>query len=216
MIDLYCERVGPGLWAEPLNALSNLAFVAVAFALAVRWRLWRPGADLGVRWLVVLMAAIGIGSGLFHTYANAAAQLADVLPILLFQLLFLGLYLRRFVGFTAGATLFGVGGFLALCLLARSWPHFANGSMAYAPAMAALVLLGVQQRRHSAGPPLLLGAATLFGLSLTFRTLDLALCDSFPHGSHFLWHLLNSLVLALSAWSVLPLQEQGLRSGRLR
>jgi hypothetical protein len=25
-IDAYCERLGPGLWAEPLNALTNLAF----------------------------------------------------------------------------------------------------------------------------------------------------------------------------------------------
>lgn len=25
-IDHYCERTGPGLWAEPVNALTNLAF----------------------------------------------------------------------------------------------------------------------------------------------------------------------------------------------
>lgn len=25
-IDIYCERLGPGLWAEPLNALTNAAF----------------------------------------------------------------------------------------------------------------------------------------------------------------------------------------------
>ena len=23
MIDLYCERAGPGLWAEPLNATTD-------------------------------------------------------------------------------------------------------------------------------------------------------------------------------------------------
>jgi hypothetical protein len=26
MIDLYCERLGPGILAEPINALTNLAF----------------------------------------------------------------------------------------------------------------------------------------------------------------------------------------------
>lgn len=25
-VDLYCERTAPGVWNEPLNALSNLAF----------------------------------------------------------------------------------------------------------------------------------------------------------------------------------------------
>ena len=36
MIDLYCERFGPGIWAEPINALTNLAFLVAAFAA---WRL---------------------------------------------------------------------------------------------------------------------------------------------------------------------------------
>jgi hypothetical protein len=26
-LDLYCERTAPGLWNEPLNALTNLAFI---------------------------------------------------------------------------------------------------------------------------------------------------------------------------------------------
>jgi hypothetical protein len=29
-IDAYCERLGPGLWAEPLNAVTNLAFIVAA------------------------------------------------------------------------------------------------------------------------------------------------------------------------------------------
>ena len=39
MIDLYCERTAPGLWEEPINALTNLSFfVAAWFA----WRLDSP------------------------------------------------------------------------------------------------------------------------------------------------------------------------------
>jgi hypothetical protein len=38
-------------------------------------------------------------------------------------------------------------------------------------------------------------AAGIFLLSLTFRTIDKAACASFPLGTHFLWHLLNALVL---------------------
>ena len=33
-VDHYCERTDPGIWAEPLNALTNLAFIIAA------WLLW--------------------------------------------------------------------------------------------------------------------------------------------------------------------------------
>jgi len=216
VIDLYCERVGSGLWGEPLNAITNLAFVAAALAMARRLRQWRLSNDRGLVSLIVLMMAIGVGSGLFHTYANPAAQLADLLPILLFQLVFLGLYLRRNLGIDLGATVTLLAGFLVLCLVARGWPQLLNGSLAYAPALTALVLLGIHQGRRGRGPVLLLWAAGLFFLSLTFRSLDLALCASFPHGTHFLWHILNSLVLVLCALSVLPSQGPCQRYGRLR
>ncbi len=66
---------------------------------------------------------------------------------------------------------------------------------------AALALLGVGiagllLHEWEAGRALLL-AACLFGLSLTFRSLDDALCPSWPVGTHFLWHMLNALVLGL-------------------
>jgi len=33
MMDLYCERLGPGLWAEPINASSNLTFFIAVWAI---------------------------------------------------------------------------------------------------------------------------------------------------------------------------------------
>ncbi len=39
-IDAYCERLGPGVWAEPVNALTNLAFLAGA---AIAYGAARPG-----------------------------------------------------------------------------------------------------------------------------------------------------------------------------
>ena len=114
MLGVYCERAGSAdQWAEPLNALTNLAFLVAA--VAVGWRLqrtpglsWRNGWDL---WLLTgLLAAIGIGSGLWHSFAT-------------------------------------------------SWG--------------------------------------LFAVSSAFRTLDAAVCSLVPLGTHFLWHLLNALVLFL-------------------
>jgi hypothetical protein len=35
----------------------------------------------------------------------------------------------------------------------------------------------------------------VFLLSFTARTLDAQVCTAFPVGTHFLWHLLNALLL---------------------
>ncbi|KZB85003.1 hypothetical protein [Amycolatopsis regifaucium] len=42
-------------------------------------------------------------------------------------------------------------------------------------------------------------AAAVFGVSLAFRSADHAVCGNFPAGTHFVWHLLNGLVLCLTA-----------------
>ena len=39
-----------------------------------------------------------------------------------------------------------------------------------------------------------IGAAILI-TSITLRSLDMRVCDSFPLGTHFLWHCLNGLML---------------------
>jgi hypothetical protein len=66
-IDAYCERMGPGLWGEPLNALTNLAFLVAAVICALRLDAPRPPMGMA---LVATLAAIGVASGLFHTFAN--------------------------------------------------------------------------------------------------------------------------------------------------
>ena len=67
MIDLYCERLNAGFWAEPVNAFTNLSFLIAAIT---SWRLGSRQQSLtpGNYVLIGLMAAIGIGSGLFHTF----------------------------------------------------------------------------------------------------------------------------------------------------
>jgi hypothetical protein len=34
-------------------------------------------------------------------------------------------------------------------------------------------------------------------VSLVFRSIDMAVCDAMPLGTHFLWHSLNGLALYL-------------------
>ncbi len=207
----YCERTGDAFWAEPLNALTNLAFFVAAVAAFVRAK--RVGRmDAGIGLLIALTTAIGIGSFLFHTLATRWAALADVLPILLFIVAYLALVCRRF--FALGwpsALLIGVLYIPASMGLRLLWRKIAGGAGAtggYLPAIVVLLIVAglLARRRHQAARPLALAGA-LFALSLTLRSLDLPLCAAIPIGTHFLWHLLNG---ALLAWLMLTMIRHGL------
>lgn len=147
-IDLYCERAGIGFWAEPVNALSNGAFlIAAAIALA----LWRRGGgrDGFALFLIGVVAATGIGSFLFHTYANRWSLLADVIPITIFIYAFFLLAMRRFfrLGWVA-AGLLTLAFFGASAVFPAGWTAVfgeeadVNGSVGYFPAALALILVG--------------------------------------------------------------------------
>nr|WP_281423980.1 ceramidase domain-containing protein [Oceanobacter mangrovi] len=213
MLDEYCERLGPGLWAEPWNAITNLAFILAAFML---WRLLKQrypaNKPIGDLWLVIMVAVIGTGSGLYHTFATVWAMWLDVIPILVFQISLLWIYLRRILrlGWTSSSMLMMI--FFAANYIAGLYPDLLNGSMMYAPAILSVLLLGIL---HAMSQPsltngkanherwLLLAAFGVFCVSLTFRTLDDRLCSQWPLGTHFLWHLLNGTVLYLATRAVI-------------
>jgi len=197
-IDLYCERTDASFWAEPANALTNAAFLIAAAAALVPWR--RQGERAGARdWpalaLIVVVAAVGIGSFVFHTVATRGARLADVIPIAIFIYGYLLLALRRFLHLPAGIAIAIViayaAGAQALTRLAP--PGALNGSIGYLPALVALIVMA----RVVRGPARrgLELAAMIFTVSLALRTVDLAACETFRLGTHFLWHTLNAVVL---------------------
>ncbi len=204
MLDLYCERTGPGLWGEPLNLVSNLAFFVAAFAaglIVVRVpRSATPGAapvDLVI--LVAIIVAIGLGSALFHTVATLWALSLDALPVVGFQVVFLWLYLRRCNGASRGSAALLVAGLLGAAIAGQWFQGFLNGSLPYIPGAALLLLLGNSHYRSGRREPLaLLGAGGVFCLALLFRILDQTLCPAWSSGTHFLWHMLNAGVLYLA------------------
>ena len=197
--DLYCERLGPGLAAEPINALTNIAFfVAAGFA----WRAARGRGPIGMPsyCLIALVIAIGIGSSLFHTFATLWARVLDESPILLFQLLFLWLYMREAIGGSRWLAASGIAAYLGLALYCRQFPQLLNGSLVYAPAVLLTTALGAYHwvmRKPERG--LMLAAAATLVVAIFLRTLDAAVCEHFPLGTHFLWHLLVAAVIYLSA-----------------
>ena len=201
----YCERLSDAFWAEPLNAISNGAFLFAALAafLLLRRQQGRR-RDWPAVALTVLVGVIGVGSFLFHTMPQRWTLLADVVPIQLFALCYFGLALNRFLGLSPLAAGIGALLFLAACFglasaLAPLLPTGMRGSAGYAGFLIGLfgVALAAKARGDSATGGRIAIAGFVFALSLAFRSFDSVLCDAVPFGLHWGWHLLNGLLLYL-------------------
>jgi hypothetical protein len=218
---LYCERgTSPELLAEPLNAASNGAFLLAAL-IALLLLLRRPKQDRSAdqALLIALVFLVGLGSLAFHLLADKGSLLADVIPINLFMLVYLGFALNRLLGIPPGWTVLLLIGFVAINYVTgqlKCWEggigfpgpgvsasECMNGSLGYLPALAAMAIIGglLYERRHPAAP-YILWAALIFAVSVTFRSIDMAMCgatlfEGRKLGTHFIWHLLNGLTLFL-------------------
>jgi len=195
-IDGYCERLSPAYWAEPINAVTNAAFLISAFIMFYRLR--GQNAPLA-HVLTAILAMIGIGSYLFHTHAQVWAAMADVTPILLYILVYI---------FAINRDVWGLKLWPALGLTLLFFPYAAatlpvfqkvprlGDSAGYAP-VPLLILIYAFLLRHrvpETARGLAIGALILIA-SITFRAMDEPFCGQLPLGTHFMWHILNAIML---------------------
>ncbi|MGQ0566081.1 MAG: ceramidase domain-containing protein [Gemmobacter sp.] len=193
-VDGYCERTGPEYWAEPVNALTNLAFLVAA---AVMWRRVR-GMALGQA-MVVVLALIGVGSWAFHTHANRLTGLMDVTPIAAFILLYVFAASRDFLRLRPFAAALVAAGFVpfavALTPLFEALPFFHVSAFYWpVPVLILVFALLLVRQAPATARGLAVGAGVLV-VSLAFRSVDQTLCAQLPLGTHFLWHVLNGVML---------------------
>jgi hypothetical protein len=202
-LDLYCERTDAAFWSEPLNALTNLAFL-VAAILILAARRGRPGWDAAI--FAGLTLLVGVGSLLFHTFATVWGRWLDLVFIAAFIYVFLGLCLARVVGLGWRGVAAGIVGYAVLerVVLGAVPPGALSGSLLYLPPLLTLAALAWYARRrgHPAAPRLA-AAVGVFAGALVIRTADLPLCQAWPAGTHFVWHVLTAWVLYLAATAVL-------------
>lgn len=220
-LDEYCERTDFGFWAEPVNAVTNFAII---FAGLMALRLYHQQFPLhhkqhrpNVLMLIALVILIGIGSFLYHTTATVWAGYADVLPILVFIYLYHAVFLRRVLAMRYVYVLLYVLGFFLLSLLLMgkfgpifyqmglietgrilSWFHrdMLNGSIGYIPTLLSFLVVWIAMvTLKRPGTVKFRLAGMIFLCSITFRSIDMHVCERFPLGTHFLWHLLNAWVL---------------------
>jgi len=200
-VDIYCERLDPGFWAEPINAISNLSFIVAGFFL---WRLRSPRSTL----IAILVILIGLCSFSFHTFANRLTGLFDVLAIALYLVAFAFMIPKQW---SRNSLLIQLGSVLILIasiVLAQLLMSYLKPASLWLPsgmylgAWLALIMFAlITQYSNMHAARFLWLAVVIFPASLVSRQLDMPLCDSIG-GSHWLWHLLNGLTLYLSSYGL--------------
>ena len=211
-LDGYCERIDFSYWSEPVNAITNAAFLIAALVM------WRRTKGLPLaRLLCAILFAIGVGSYLFHTHATAWASVADTTPINLFILVYLFAANWRYWRWPLWGAALGTAAFIpytvALTPPFDALPFFAISDYYWpVPLLIALYAVALRRRAPETARGLAIGAGILV-LSLTFRSLDAAICDTVPLGAHWLWHLLNALMLG---WMIEVYRRHVLATPRAR
>ena len=194
-IDIYCERLDIGMWAEPINAVTNVAFILASIFMWLRCKNLVEGKILSF-----LLFSIGCGSLLFHTFAQTWAAILDVAAILIFILTYIFIANRSFLAWSKMVSLIGVILFFPYQLLLVSILsniQLFGSSVQYIPVAILIFIYAGWLRKFE--PNLSHGlfiGATILCLSIVFRTIDEPLCSILSVGTHSVWHILNAIMLS--------------------
>lgn len=197
-IDIYCERTDFTFWSEPLNALTNLLYLAGAIFMFARVR----GEKLPLATaLAVFLGLIAIGSFLFHTTATVWASAADTTPIGIFILIYLFAVNRDFlelVWWQSGiaTALFAPYAAVVVPLVERV-PFLAISDFYWTVPLLLLLYSPFVARKNAATALGMVAGALLLSVSITVRSFDMLVCDVWPLGTHFIWHSLNAIMLPM-------------------
>ena len=210
--DGYCERTDFTYWSEPVNAVTNLSFILAALIMYGRVR------DRDMPLAVALCAitfAIGVGSYLFHTHATVWAVILDVAPIGLYILVYLYGVNTAFCGVprlkAVGLTALYIPYALTLTPLLDGLPFFGISNFYWTvPILIFAYAIYLRGRFPDTALNMSAGAALLC-LSISLRSVDETFCAGFPLGTHFLWHILNGIMLG---WMIEVYRRHVVRHGR--
>lgn len=191
---VYCETALQ--WfsfpAEPVNFFSNSAIVLLGLIALIYASRHRAGADVWA--LSTLLVLTGIGSFLWHGFRTPLSLTLDVVPGLLFLLLFVYAWARRVWGVRGSALYLGaffVSTFLLSWLTQLLVPFRGPplGVVITAIGAAGYLIYKIRGRGATALAVMTLVYALI---AFFFRSIDLYTCEYLIIGTHFLWHIMLS------------------------
>ncbi|NDH80144.1 MAG: hypothetical protein EBY70_07935, partial [Burkholderiaceae bacterium] len=187
-IDIYCERLDASFWSEPINAITNLAFIIAGWLI---WCIRSPRSGL----MAILLILIGLGSFSFHTFANRLTGLLDVLAIALYLVSFAYLIPKQWSWGSRWTQIGSVITLFILIVLCQFATNYMKPALPWMPpgiyvgAWSALFLYAaLTQNFNPIAARYLWLAVLVFPFSLLSRQLDMPLCES-GFSTHWLWHV---------------------------
>ena len=193
-IFFYCERTSSDILGEPINFFTNLFFIIFSVLLLFNKSILNKKYAL-------LIFLIGVGSMLFHSIPNRLTGFLDIFFIISFIFYYIfTLYIKLNIKKYISAIISIV--FIVICFVFGIFSKntLLGSSAFYLPIifhMLFLYLYFLNNKKIYMYHNLFLFILVLFSFSLLLRSVDLYLCNLFFIGTHFLWHILNALVLYL-------------------
>lgn len=194
------------LFSEPLNVLTSLLFVVTAFFLQrffqkthAQHRHIPHYFDLDIRILIGMVYVIGFSSSLLHSIPNAVTEFFDVISIALFIIVFFFSVMLRILRCRMRNIILAFIAFLFFTFSSITYLHsYMNGATSYISTMAALTMVAfyLYGRGHPSAKHFL--AAGQIGIvALYLRSIDSKFCDFMPIGTHWIWHTMNAVLIAI-------------------
>ena len=209
----YCESATNFWLHEPLNAITNLAFIIGAYYLFKLIKKEKLSMPLGLI-LLSLMIILGLGSLAWHSYRSLPTLLLDEIPIYIF-IIFAGYYLTQSLTHIQKITLMilvSIGVIYYLIFAYIPGINLSNGVLKYVFALLIFIVLSTLVVEKSGSGHNFIIPISIFVFAIVFRIIDLFVCSKFPIGTHFIWHILVALVMYLVSIVILRLNKNKLIS----
>lgn len=194
---------------EPLNALTNFAFLIGAYYLYKFIRVNNLKSRLGT-FLIGLMVAVGLGSMSWHMYRSEATLLLDRLPIyifFIFALYFAIQSITKNIKFTITVSaLLGILYYVIFSYIPGINVFY--GLLRFVFAFVVLAILNALIRNKYGHEYNFSIALIIFAVALMFRTLDLLVCPFFSLGTHFLWHIFVAVGMYFGSIAIVELNAK--------
>lgn len=198
-LPVYCEG-GNSLefFAEPLNAISNIAFIFAGLGI---YRLLTKNRIQQVEFkaVLILILFLGFGSFLWHATRNSYTLILDVVPAALSFAVITYIFLRNLIGNKLLAlsiallllpTRFFISSFAPTDIISSLIRNLINATTFFL-----IILLSFRKYGKIAFEGLVV--LTVYLAAIIMRIVDLQVCQTFPLGTHFLWHILDALAVYL-------------------
>ena len=212
-IPVNCERSNLGFFAEPLNAISNIAFIFAGFGV---YQLLAKNRVQKIEYkaILILIFFVGFGSFLWHATRNFYALILDAVPVALSFAIITYIFLYKLIGNKLIALLIALLLIPTRFFISSFAPTDSVSSLIRNLINATVFLVIIVWAFRKYGRIAFEGTIVLiiYLIAITMRGIDLQVCPTFNLGTHFLWHILNALAVYLAVKFLIKLEQAELSS----